>query len=93
VPACYQRPPIGATPPRLKDDEIISQQIYWPTKFECKICELKLNGYEELQVVELADQIVHEDSHDPIEYFGIDVSEYITDDMIRESIHEEYNNE
>lgn len=85
--------PIGATPPRLKDGEIVSQDIFWPTRFECKVCDLKLNGHEELQVVDLADQIVHEDSHDPVEFFEIDVSEYITDDMIRESIRDEYMNE
>ena len=71
----------------------MSQSIFWPTKFECKVCELKLNGYEELQVVGLGDEIVDEDSHDPVEYFGIDVSEYITDEMIRESARDEYNNE
>jgi hypothetical protein len=85
--------PIGATPPRLKGEEIVSQSIYWPTKFECKVCELKLNGYEELQVVGLGDEIVDEDSHDPVEYFGIDVSEYITDEMIRESIQPDYGND
>ncbi len=84
---------IGATPPRLKDGDIISQSIFWPTKFECKVCELALNGYEELQVVDMGDEIVSEESHDPVEYFEIDVSEYITDEMIRESARDEYDNE
>jgi hypothetical protein len=57
------------------------------------VCELKLNGYEELQVVDLGDEIVDEDSHDPVEFFSIDVSEYITDDMIRESVRDDYDNE
>jgi hypothetical protein len=97
-PACESKgslsaAPIGATPPRLTDDGIVSQSIYWPMKFECKVCGLNLNGYEELQVVDLGDQIVDEDTHDPVEYLGIDVSEYITDEMIRESIRDDYNNE
>ncbi|NVN88611.1 MAG: hypothetical protein HXX15_21235 [Rhodopseudomonas sp.] len=74
--------PIGAQTPRLRDGEIVSQKIFWPSKFECKVCDLKLNGYEELQVVDLGDEIVDEDTHDPVDYFGIDVSEYITDDML-----------
>jgi hypothetical protein len=85
--------PIGATPPRLREGEILSQSIFWPTKFECNICGLKLTGYEELQIVNLGDEIVDEDSHDPVEYFGIDVSEYITDEMIRESVRDDYDNE
>jgi len=85
--------PIGATPARLKNDDIVTQSIFWPTKFECKVCDLKLNGYEELQVVGLGDQIVDEDSHDPIEFFGIDVADYITDEMIREKARDDYGNE
>jgi len=85
--------PIGATPARLKADEIVSQRIFWPTKFECKVCSLTLSGYEELQVVGLGDQITDEDTHDPVEYLSIDVSEYITDDMVRESVRDDYGNE
>jgi hypothetical protein len=85
--------PIKATAPRLKDGQVVSQKIFWPTRFECKVCELKLAGYEELQVVGLGDEIVDEQSHDPVEYFGIDVSEYITEDMIRENIQEDYGND
>jgi hypothetical protein len=84
---------IGATPARLKGDEIVSQRIFWPTKFECKVCGLNLSGYEELQVVDLGDQITDEDTHDPVEYLSIDVSEYITQDMIRESVRDDYGNE
>ena len=29
----------------------------------------------------------------PVEFFGIDVSEYITHEMIKESVREEYGNE
>jgi len=97
-PACESKgslsaAPVGATPPRLTDDGIVSQRIYWPMRFECKVCDLTLSGYEELQVVDLGDQIVDEDNHDPVEYLGIDVSEYITDEMIRESVRDDYNNE
>lgn len=92
-PACNSKgfligTPIGAIPPKLKEGEIVSQKVYWPTKFECKVCDLKLNGYEELQVVELGDEIINEDTHDPVDYFGIDVSDYITDEMLR-THHEE----
>jgi hypothetical protein len=87
-PACASKgflvgTPIGAQPPKLRDGEIVSQKIFWPSKFECKVCDLKLNGYEELQVVDLGDEIVDEDTHDPVDYFGIDISDYITDDMLR----------
>jgi hypothetical protein len=54
---------------------------------------LLLNGYEELQVVGLGDQIVSEDAEDPVEFFGIDVAEYITDEMIRESQRDDYGND
>jgi hypothetical protein len=57
------------------------------------VCGLLLNGYEELQVVGLGDEIVEEGSHDPVDYFGIDISEYITTDMIREHIEEDYGND
>lgn len=98
-PACKSKgilvaKPIGATPPRLKDGEIVSQSIYWPAKFECKVCGLNLDGFEELKVAKLADEIVQEDSLDPVEFFEINVEEYITDEMIREAAHpEEYGNE
>jgi hypothetical protein len=85
--------PIGAAPARLRNGEIVTQHLFWPTKFECKVCGLVLNGYEELQVVGLGDQIVDEDAEDPVEFFGIDVAEYITDEMIRESVREDYGND
>jgi hypothetical protein len=85
--------PIGATPSRLKNGEIVTQHIFWPTKFECKVCGLALTGYEELQVMGLGDQIADENSEDPIEFFGIDVAEYITEEMIRERAEEDYGNE
>jgi len=85
--------PIGATPALLKQGRIVTQSIFWPTKFDCKVCGLILTGYAELQVVGLGDQIVDEDNQDPVEFFGIDVAEYITDEMIRESVREDYGND
>ncbi len=90
-PACCSKgflvgTPIGVNPPRLRDGEIISQSIFWPSKFECKVCTLKLSGYEELRVFDLGDEIVTDDFHDPIDYFGIDVAEYITDEMVQSHI-------
>ena len=97
-PACDSKgflfaTPTGATPARLKGEEIVSQRIFWPTKFECRVCNLKLDGYEELQVVDMGDQIVDEDVYDPVEYFNIDVEDYITDEMIRERIEPDYGND
>jgi hypothetical protein len=41
------------------------------SSFECSVCGLVLNGYDELIVEEMADQLVVEGSRDPVAYFGL----------------------
>jgi hypothetical protein len=62
---------IGETPERLADGEVKYQEIYTPSSFECSVCGLVLNGYDELIVEEMADQLVVEGSRDPVAYFGL----------------------
>jgi hypothetical protein len=85
---------IGVTPERIVAGEVKFQTIYSPIRFECKVCGLTLEGYEELRVEGLGDQIINDDVHDPVEYFNIDVEDYIDmDEIRRRDGYDEYGNE
>lgn len=77
---------IGTYPPKLVDGEIVDHDIYWPTAFDCRVCGLALSGNAELNVVDLGDQMIDENTYDPVDFFEIDPSDYITDEMLQEQM-------
>lgn len=86
--------PVGSTAARIKDGDLVSQRFFAPKKFDCKICGLEVVGSQALRVAGLSDQIVDEQTNDPVEFFGIDPMDYIDPDELRRSLsEEEYNNE
>jgi hypothetical protein len=84
---------IGSTAARIKDGDLVSQRFFAPKKFECKVCSLEIIGSQALRVAELSDQIVDEETSDPVEFFGIDPMDYIDEAELRRSLYEEYENE
>lgn len=54
-----------------KDNEIIVRQSVIPTKFSCKSCGLKLNGYAELMAANVADYFTHRVHYTPEEYYEL----------------------
>jgi hypothetical protein len=86
--------PVGSTAARIKEGDLVSQRFFSPKKFECKICGLEVVGSQALRIAGLSDQIMDEETNDPVEFFGIDPMDYIDADELRKSLYEEeYNNE
>ncbi len=54
-----------------KDDEIVVRQSVIPTKFSCRACGLKLNGYGELSSANIADHFTHRINYTPEEYYDL----------------------
>jgi hypothetical protein len=71
----------------------ITIPFFAPKKFECKVCGLEIVGSQALRVAGLSDQIVDEETTDPVEFFGIDPMDYIDEAALRRSLYEEYDNE
>jgi hypothetical protein len=53
------------------EDEIVVKQSVIPTKFSCKSCGLKLNGYGELMAASVADHFTHRVHHTPEEFYEL----------------------
>ncbi len=64
--------------PFIEKDETITQLSILPTKLECKVCELTLNGYDKLQAVKLASNIILTEKYN-FEKDKISISNEITD--------------
>lgn len=74
----------GKRPPKLDGDEIISKSIITPKLFSCKICGFRIEGYGRLRIVSLADQFEYSETEDPVEYFGIEPMDYISEEDMRD---------
>ncbi len=68
-----------------EENEIIVRQAVTPTNFECKACELKLNGYSELEAAKLNGQYMRKTVYSPEEYYGLidpdNIGEYLKDNI------------
>ena len=85
---------IGSTAARIKAGDLTAQRFFSPKKFECKVCGLEIVGSQALRVAALSDQIVDEETSDPVEFFGLDPMDYIDESELRRRLYEgEYNNE
>jgi hypothetical protein len=54
-----------------KEDEIVVRRSVIPTKFTCVACDLKLTGYGELLVANVADHFTHRIHYTPAEYYEL----------------------
>jgi hypothetical protein len=90
---CVEVVPVGTTAARIKDGELVSQTFYSPKKFFCGVCDLKIEGSQELRAANLADQIIIEDAEDPVDFFGINPRDYIDPEDLRAAIDEDYGND
>ncbi len=78
-----------------EDGDIVVRQAVSPTLFSCSACQLKLEGYAELEVCELGGYYTRRTTFTPSEYYGLidpddlpsHVEEYLADNM------REYDNE
>jgi hypothetical protein len=58
------------------DGQLVEIEIGIPGLLACPVCELRLESVAELTVVGLGDPVTLTDYPDPIETFGIDLSDY-----------------
>jgi ribosomal protein L37AE/L43A len=67
------------------DDKIIIRQAVMPRLFQCPSCELKLEGYAELEAANLGGQYSRTTSFTPDEYYGLvhpdDIGSYFDEEM------------
>jgi len=75
-PACeckatVQGTPFGPENVSTDDDEIVVRQAVVPHTFSCVACNLKLNGYPELNAAHLGDQYTRNSTYAPDEYYGL----------------------
>lgn len=74
--------------------EIVTRQAVSPRLFECFACELKLNGYAELEVVQLGGTHTRTSRYAPADYYGlVDLDTVDWDELISERFGPEYDNE
>ena len=77
--------PIGRSPPILGEDSIYHEIRISPNLFECKCCELKIKGLDELMAAGFDHEFQSVADVDVVEHFGIDPMEYVdTDEIIHE---------
>lgn len=77
--------PVGTSGPILNDNEIFEETRVTPEIFECKCCDLKIKGLDELMAAGFDHEFVSRNEVDPVEHFGIDPMDYVdTDDIVRE---------
>lgn len=83
--------PVGRSGPILRDNGIFQEVRVQPEFFECKCCDLKIRGLDELISAGFPHEFTSVDNKDPVEYFGIDPMDYVdTDEIIREYGREQY---
>ena len=95
-PSCAQEGLLGGTAvgrsaPILREDGIYLELRIVPEVFECKCCELKIRGLDELMAAGIEHEFRTLDEQDVFEHFQMDVMDYIDmEDIIREYQEEQY---
>lgn len=64
------------------DGNITREVTVLPTNFRCAVCNLKLDGYQELLQADLGTVFVNVEEEDPIEFFGINPEDHVDIDKI-----------
>lgn len=73
---------ISFSEPKLVDSQIREERRYLPNQFGCLACGIKINGYPELKSIDFGGQFTLEEYLDPLDYHGIDPSEYVDVDSL-----------
>lgn len=68
---------IRRSEPYLNDGLIVTELVILPTEFKCRACGLELTSFGELHGAGLGDQIIDNEFSDPVDFFEIDVMEYV----------------
>ena len=95
--AAVQGAPFGPENITNDEDEIVIKQAVVPHTFSCTACNLKVDGYAELNAANLGDQYTRKSTYTPEEYYGLidpentDAIQELVDEYIRNM--EEYDNE
>jgi len=75
--------------PRISvDGELIEPTVAVPTRFDCPVCELVLDGAAQLTVAGLGEPVTLLDYPDPIETFDVDIDDYR--DQFLQSLADDY---
>lgn len=73
----------GTSEPKVGEDGIEKEIQVLPTAFDCEVCNLQLKGHAELYHAGLGDEFTVVETDDPLDYYGIDPTDYVTiDDLI-----------
>ena len=59
----------------IVEDRIFVDRMYSPKRFECGVCDFKVEGWSELMVMGMADQITRTSESDPAEFFEMELKE------------------
>lgn len=83
--------PVGRSAPILRDDGIFEEIRVLPESFECKCCDLKISGLDELMAAGFPYELTSLDEKDVLDHFSIDPIEYVDmDEIRREFEHDQY---
>ena len=72
------------------EGDIKQTVAYIPKALKCECCNFELKNFTEFKSIKLDDEFCIVENIDPIEYYGIDVVEYLSDDE-RYEIAKQYN--
>lgn len=81
---------VGTSAPTIGDGNIEQELVVLPSEYRCGACNLELNGLAQLHHAGLGDEFSVKQSEDPIEYFGIDPTEYVS---IEDLVEPDYGND
>lgn len=81
---------VSVSSPKIVSSELKEEVRYLPAKLACFACGLKIDGYQQLKVVNFGDIFTNYEYPDPVEYLGIEPEEYINIDELVERRMSEY---
>ncbi|KZD01394.1 MULTISPECIES: hypothetical protein [unclassified Thalassospira] len=93
-PACSSRAliyghPIGHGEPFLRNEEVVQEVRVQPDGLNCRCCNLKLKGLDEMIAANFKHEYTHIDALDPLEFHGIDPMEHVDIDKIIQDYEED----
>jgi hypothetical protein len=84
---------VSVKDPEVTDDGVAQDTVFLPTHFQCFVCGLDLAGHARLHAADLGGQFSLSENFDPVEYYNIDVDEYVDIDQILRNLNDDYGND
>jgi len=82
---------VSVSSAKIIDGELKEEVRYLPAKLACFSCGLKIDGYQQLKIVNLSDVFTTYEYIDPVEYLGIDAENYVDiDELVERRMNEYY---